>query len=252
MLKNKMINVVTLSTVDGENNEIKGIANSLTKTRNGITITEDAVSGLAGKKVPLLANHKWDSQPIGAVTIGEADKEGLHYEGKIFDNAPDRDLILEAIKNGVESVSIGFKVLDYEGQTVNQLDLLELSVTPVPADSKATVEVLEMDNDKEKQPESTDKNNDGQEKSSDKNNDGQEKSSDQVIADAIKAGFDSLVKVLSDKGDSDKAADDPDDNEDDVDTEKEAMKEQLKVVLQTNPSAFTYENYRKVKKLVAD
>lgn len=241
MLKNKMINVVTLSTVD-DKNEIKGIANSLTKTRNGITITEDAVSGLAGKKVPLLANHKWDSQPIGAVTIGEADKEGLHYEGKLFNNAPDRDLILEAIQNGVESVSIGFKVLDYEGQTVNQLDLLELSVTPVPADSKATVEVLEMDNDKEKQNNTTDN----------KGNDGQEKLSDQVIADAITAGFDSLVKVLSEKGDSDKTGDNPDDNEDDVDTEKEAMKEQLKVVLQTNPSAFTYENYRKVKKLVAD
>lgn len=249
MLKNKMINVVTLSTVD-DKNEIKGIANSLTKTRNGITITEDAVSGLAGKKVPLLANHKWDSQPIGAVTIGEADKEGLHYEGKLFDNAPDRDLILEAIQNGVESVSIGFKVLDYEGQTVNQLDLLELSVTPVPADSKATVEVLEMDNDKEKQNNTTD--NKEQPGSTDKNNDGQEKPSDQVIADAITAGFDSLVKVLSENGDSDKTADNPDDNEDDVDTEKEAMKEQLKVVLQTNPSAFTYENYRKVKKLVAD
>lgn len=249
MLKNKMINVVTLSTVD-DKNEIKGIANSLTKTRNGITITEDAVSGLAGKKVPLLANHKWDSQPIGAVTIGGADKEGLHYEGKLFDNAPDRDLILEAIQNGVESVSIGFKVLDYEGQTVNQLDLLELSVTPVPADSKATVEVLEMDNDKEKQNNTTD--NKEQPGSTDKNNDGQEKPSDQVIADAIKAGFDSLVKVLSENGDSDKTADNPDDNEDDVDTEKEAMKEQLKVVLQTNPSAFTYENYRKVKKLVAD
>lgn len=250
MLKNKMINVVTLSTVD-DKNEIKGIANSLTKTRNGITITEDAVSGLAGKKVPLLANHKWDSQPIGAVTIGDADKEGLHYEGKIFDNAPDRDLILEAIQNGVESVSIGFKVLDYEGQTVNQLDLLELSVTPVPADSKATVEVLEMDNDKEKQNNTTD-NKEQQPESTDKKTDSQEKSSDQVIADAITAGFKSLVEALSNKDDSTKTADNSEDDEDKVDTEKEAMKEQLKVVLQTNPSAFTYENYRKVKKLVAD
>lgn len=250
MLKNKMINVVTLSTVD-DKNEIKGIANSLTKTRNGITITEDAVSGLAGKKVPLLANHKWDSQPIGAVTIGDADKEGLHYEGKIFDSAPDRDLILEAIQNGVESVSIGFKVLDYEGQTVNQLDLLELSVTPVPADSKATVEVLEMDNDKEKQNNTTD-NKKQQPESTDKKTDSQEKPSDQVIADAITAGFKSLVEALSNKDDSTKTADDSEDDEDKVDTEKEAMKEQLKVVLQTNPSAFTYENYRKVKKLVAD
>lgn len=250
MLKNKMINVVTLSTV-GDKNEIKGIANSLTKTRNGITITEDAVSGLAGKKVPLLANHKWDSQPIGAVTIGDADKEGLHYEGKIFDNAPDRDLILEAIQNGVESVSIGFKVLDYEGQTVNQLDLLELSVTPVPADSKATVEVLEMDNDKEKQNKTTD-NKEQQPESTDKKTDSQEKSSDQVIADAITAGFKSLAEALSNKDDSTKTADDSEEDEDKVDTEKEAMKEQLKVVLQTNPSAFTYENYRKVKKLVAD
>lgn len=236
MLKNKMINVVTLSTVDGENNDIKGIANSLTKTRNGITITEDAVSGLAGKKVPLLANHKWDSQPIGAVTIGEVDKEGLHYQGKIFDNAPDRDLILEAIQNGVESVSIGFKVLDYEGQTVNQLDLLELSVTPVPADSKATVEVLEMDNDDKEKQTNTD----------------EEPQNGQAIADAITAGFKSLVEALSDKNSNDKTADNSEDGADKVDTEKEAMKEQLKIALQTNPSAFTYENYRKVKKLVAD
>lgn len=231
MLKNKMINVVTLSTVDGENNDIKGIANSLTKTRNGITITEDAVSGLAGKKVPLLANHKWDSQPIGAVTIGEVDHEGLRYQGKIFDNAPDRDLILEAIQNGVESVSIGFKVLDYEGQTVNQLDLLELSVTPVPADSKATVEVLEMDNDNKEKQVNTD----------------EEPQNDQAIADAISVGFKSLVEALSDQ-----TADKSENDSDKVDTEKEAMKEQLKIVLQTSPSAFTYENYRKVKKLVAD
>lgn len=96
-----------------------------------------------------------------------------------------------------------------------------------------------MDNDKEKQVD-TDKEK--------QVNTDKESQNGQAIADAITAGFNSLIEALSGKDSNDKTADDSDK----VDTEKEAMKEQLKIVLQTNPSAFTYENYRKVKKLVAD
>ena len=239
MLKNKMIRTITLSAVD-DDSKISGIANSLTKTRNGITVTEDAVSGLSGKKVPLLANHRWDTQPIGAVTIGDADEEGLHYTGKIFDTAPDRDLILEAIKAGVESVSIGFKVLDYEGQTVNKLDLLELSVTPVPADAGATVEVLDM-NDDNKNTTTT-----GQDDSQDPKTDDKTGSQYQPIVDAINSGFKSLTAAIkaqsSDKPDGSDNKQDPDVTED--------LKDQLKTVLSAHPEVFSYEGYKKAKKLV--
>lgn len=239
MLKNKMIRAITLSAVD-DDSKISGIANSLTKTRNGITVTEDAVSGLSGKKVPLLANHRWDTQPIGAVTIGDADEEGLHYTGKIFDTAPDRDLILEAIKAGVESVSIGFKVLDYDGQTVNKLDLLELSVTPVPADAGATVEVLDMNDDDKK-------TTTGQDDPEDPKTDDKVDSQYQPIVDAINAGFKGLTDAI--KAQSSDKSDDPSDGKPDPDV-TEGLKDQLKAVLSTHPEVFSYEGYKKAKKLV--
>lgn len=222
----KMINVVTLSAIGDNDGELKGVANSLTKTRNGITITKDAVSGLEGKKVPLLANHNWSGQPIGAAVMGKVDEEGLHYTARLFDNAPDRDLILEAIKNGVESVSIGFRALDYDKQKITKLDLLELSVTPVPADGKANVELLDM-NDNEKP------------------SDSDSSTLDEVVS-AVKDGFNKLADAISalDKGD--------DSNSDDDDSEAvtEELKQSLATVFALHPDSFTYEEYRKVKKLL--
>lgn len=234
-----MINVVTLSATGDTDGELKGVANSLTKTRNGITITEDAVSGLEGKKVPLLANHNWASQPIGAAVMGKVDEEGLHYTAQLFDNAPDRDLILEAIKNGVESVSIGFRVLDYDKQTVTKLDLLELSVTPVPADAKANVEVLDM--------------NDNEKKQQNNNNDDDTKNQTDIgsatlddVVSAVKDGFNKLTDAVSALG-NDNDSNTNDDNSKDV---TEALKQSLATVFALHPDSFTYEEYRKVKKLL--
>lgn len=237
----KMINVVTLSATGDNDGELKGVANSLTKTRNGITITEDAVSGLEGKKVPLLANHNWSGQPIGAAVMGKVDEEGLHYTARLFDNAPDRDLILEAIKNGVESVSIGFRVLDYDKQTVTKLDLLELSVTPVPADAKANVEVLDMNDNEKKQQ----NNNDDTKKQNEKPSDSGSSTLDDAVS-AVKDGFNKLADAISALGKDDASNSDDDDSEDVT----EELKQSLATVFALHPDSFTYEEYRKVKKLL--
>lgn len=139
MKKRKLATLATQANLQ-EDNTIKGIANSLTKTRSGITVTQAAGNKVTGQVVPLLANHKWDTMPVGSVTMGVVDDEGLHYEGKLFESIDHRDQILESIKAGVLSVSIGFGVddMDEEGN-INSIDLLEMSLTPVPADSKATI-----------------------------------------------------------------------------------------------------------------
>ena len=77
--------------------KIKGIANSLTMTRSGIRVTQDAGKSVVGQTVPLLLSHDWDKPSIGSVTMTGVDKEGLHYEGHLFENAPDRELLLEGI-----------------------------------------------------------------------------------------------------------------------------------------------------------
>lgn len=122
-----------------------GIANSLTMTRSGITVTESAGKSVIGKTVPLLLSHDWDKPSIGSVTMTNVDKEGLHYKAKLFKNAPDRDLLLEGIEAGTNYVSIGFGFdnIDTDGN-IDSIDLLELSLTSTPADAKATAEVIKQ------------------------------------------------------------------------------------------------------------
>ncbi len=122
-----------------------GIANSLTMTRSGITVTESAGKSVIGKTVPLLLSHDWDKPSIGSVTMTNVDKEGLHYKAELFKNAPDRDLLLEGIEAGTNYVSIGFAFdnIDTDGN-IDSIDLLELSLTSTPADAKATAEVIKQ------------------------------------------------------------------------------------------------------------
>lgn len=153
----KMINIVTESSLQKDSGNIKGVANSLHKARNGLTITKEALKSAVGTKVPLLLNHKWDTNPVGEVNIESLDDDGLHYTGSIFQSAPDRDLLIEGIQNGVQSVSVGLNVLKHDGPMITEAELLELSLTPVPADANATVEAFQLNenqsNDKNQQPE---------------------------------------------------------------------------------------------------
>jgi len=144
--------IATLATKVQKNNggKIQGIANSLTMTRSGITVTQDAGKEVVGKTVPLLLSHDWNKPSIGSVTMTAIDDDGLHYEGSLFQNAPDRDLLLEGIEAGTNYVSIGFGVdnIDTDGN-IDSIDLLELSLTSIPADPKATAEIVKQAIEKE-------------------------------------------------------------------------------------------------------
>lgn len=146
-MKMQKAKLLTLSADVNENEQIHGIANSLTETRTGVTITEKAVKPIIGKKVPLLLSHEWDSLPIGSATMTQVGENGLEYEGEIFESAPNRDQILEGIRNGVLGVSVGLGVTERtDNNEVTGMDLFELSITPIPADSNATVtQALQFD-----------------------------------------------------------------------------------------------------------
>lgn len=223
----QMINIVTESSLQKDSGNIKGVANSLHKARNGLTITKEALKSSVGTKVPLLLNHKWDTNPVGEVNIESLDGAGLHYTGSIFQSAPDRDLLLEGIQNGVQSVSVGLNVLKHNGPMITDAELLELSLTPVPADANATVEAFTLN---ENQP--NDKNQPEQQPNTSLND----------VVEAIN-NLTSAVKALK-SNDSDQKQQ--------SDNNSDQLKEALTKTLSVYGNTFDYHDYRELKHLLKE
>lgn len=220
-----MINVLTESSLQKDSGNIKGVANSLQKARNGLTITKEAIQKSVGTKVPLLLNHKWDTNPIGEVHIESIDDDGLHYTGSIFKAAPDRDLLLEGIQTGVQSVSVGLRVLKHEGTKITDAELLELSLTPVPADANATVEAFKLNNNddnKQEQP--------------------QKQQETTTLTDVVNAINDLTSAVKSLKT--------TDNNSQSSDNNSDQLKEALSKTLSVYGNTFSYHDYREIKNLL--
>ena len=221
----QMINILTESSLQKDSGDIKGVANSLQKARNGLTITKEAIQKAVGTKVPLLLNHKWDTNPIGEVHIESIDDDGLHYTGSIFKAAPDRDLLLEGIQTGVQSVSVGLRVLKHDGTKITDAELLELSLTPVPADPNATVEAFKLNNNddnKQEQP--------------------QKQQATTTLTDVVNA-INDLTNAVKSLKTTDSNSQSNDDNSD-------QLKEALSKTLSAYGNTFSYHDYREIKNLL--
>ena len=226
-----MINIVTESSLQKDSGNIKGVANSLHKARNGLTITKEALKSSVGTKVPLLLNHKWDSNPVGEVNIESLDDDGLHYTGSIFQSAPDRALLLEGIQNGVQSVSVGLNVLQHDGPMITDAELLELSLTPVPADANASVEAFQLNENQ----------------SNDKNQQPEEKQQPSVSLNDVVNAINNLtntVKTLKNSNASEQKQQ--------SDNNSEQLKEALSKTLSAYGNTFNYHDYRELKHLLKE
>ena len=223
----QMINILTESSLQKDSGNIKGVANSLHKARNGLTITKEALESSVGTKVPLLLNHKWDTNPVGEVNIESLDDDGLHYTGSIFQSAPDRALLLEGIQNGVQSVSVGLNVLKHDGPMITDAELLELSLTPVPADANASVEAFKLNENEQQQP-----NDDKQQPSTNLND----------VVNAIN-NLTSAVKALNSDNSEQKQQ---------SDNNSEQLKEALTKTLSVYGNTFNYHDYRELKHLLKE
>lgn len=230
----KMINVLTESSLQKDSGNIKGVANSLQKARNGLTITKEALKSSVGTKVPLLLNHKWDTNPVGEVNIESLDDDGLHYTGSIFQSAPDRDLLLEGIQNGVQSVSVGLNVLKHDGPMITDAELLELSLTPVPADANASVEAFKLNtNNDNKQTENNNNNNQEQP---------QKQQATTTLTDVVDS-INNLTSAVKSLKTTDNNSQSPDNNSD-------QLKEALSKTLSVYGNTFSYHDYREIKNLL--
>lgn len=223
-----MINVLTESNL--KDDHIAGIANTLTKARNGLTITKDAVKDSVGSKIPILLNHNWNSNPIGEANIDDITDEGLHFTGDLFKSVDHRDLLMEGIRAGVQSVSVGIRVLEHDGPKITKAELLELSLTPVPADAGAKVEAFKL--------------NDNQQQNDDKQQQQQPKQQPSADLSAVVTAINNLtsaVKSLNTNSNTTKQQ--PDNNSD-------QLKEALSKTLSVYGNTFSYHDYRNIKHLL--
>ena len=131
--------------MDGEL-AIKGVANSLLKSRTGDRVNADSAKNVIGQTVPLLIGHNWGMLPVGMVTMDKVGDDGLEFTGKLFKTIDNLEQIIDGIKSSVLSVSVGLVDGHYnEAGQYSDFDLLELSLTPTPADSYASVTFQSMD-----------------------------------------------------------------------------------------------------------
>lgn len=215
---------------DNNTVNISGIANALSGSRNGVTITEDAVKNLAGVTVPLLMSHNWESIPVGKATYDNVTESGLPFTAELFSEFEGRQQVIEALQAGVLSVSVGFGVTEGhngdDGYIIDGVDPLELSLTAVPADPKASAKLLSLD-EPEEAPEETDEvDNDG-------------------LLEAIKKGFESINAKL------DELLSAPDDSGDDSepDTATEAIR-LLSSIYATSGDALQWSMHKQLREFL--
>lgn len=228
----KLTTTTQQSEVEHESGIFQGIANSLDFTRSGIRVSEEAGESVVGKKVPLLLSHDWGQPSIGSVTMTAVDKDGLHYEAKLYNSAPNRDLLLEGIENGTNFVSIGFGADNIDNQgNIDSIDLIEMSLTSTPADPKATAELVKQAiEDKKEDDNMADNNTDPKATPVDPKTDPKD---EPTLTDVLKAVQDltALVTKALDPESEKKPADDkaPDDKEAEVQALKQANAELLSI-----------------------
>jgi HK97 family phage prohead protease len=128
---------------DGGDCVIEGYANTSTKDRVGDVVLPAAFEKTLATYMQnpvLLANHDWND-PCGKVLEAKITDKGLWIKARISDTRPDiKTLINEGC---LRTFSIGYNevVADYDEATktkfVKELELLEISIVTVPANTEA-------------------------------------------------------------------------------------------------------------------
>lgn len=97
-----------------------------------------------GDKLKMLWNHKSSDLPIGKYTKVEEREGGLYVEGKISETVIGRDVMTLLRDGAIDSMSIGYSVVDKEYnddgvRIIKDLDLYEVSLVNFPMNEKAVI-----------------------------------------------------------------------------------------------------------------
>lgn len=145
---NRAYSLLEVKSVDEERRIIRGMATTPTPDR-----MDDVVEPLGAEfasEIPLLWQHMSD-KPVGEVKFGKPTKNGIPFEASLPFPTESKNLIdriteaWESLKlRLVRGVSIGFRALEFAfmdngGIRYLKIEIMELSLVTIPANSEATI-----------------------------------------------------------------------------------------------------------------
>lgn len=144
-----------IKAVDEERREIEGYASTKDIDRVNEIIKPTAFQGsmdnVNAGRIKILHNHEGRSDIVGTITKGKIDKTGLFIRGKILKNVPQAEIDWQSIiQGGLDSFSVGFVTIADEIRkiggrairVITDLDLFEISLANMPANTRAGFSVV--------------------------------------------------------------------------------------------------------------
>jgi HK97 family phage prohead protease len=124
--------------------EVDFLASSVERARDGLIIEASAWQLENFRKNPILAwSHNYTLPPIGKVTSIDATDRGLLASARFDLEDEFARSIFHKYQNGfLSSFSVGFQILEQQGDRVTKSELLEVSGVPVPSDVNAVAAVV--------------------------------------------------------------------------------------------------------------
>lgn len=115
------------------------LASSPEPARDGMSIEVDAWDTRNYMRNPVvLFGHAYDSLPIGRTVKLTKERSGLIADIEFDQGDQNAKNIEGKIRRGyLNSVSVGFNIVERTGDRVTKAELLEISVVPIPADTNA-------------------------------------------------------------------------------------------------------------------
>ena len=136
---------------EGDERTFEGYGSTFgNKDRHSDVIVKGAFKdSLKSSAMPAMLLHHDMRRPIGVWETMSEDTKGLHVRGRLTEGVRDSDEAYALIKDGaLHSMSVGFIPLleEYDSKTdtnyIKEIDLWEVSLVTIPANSAATVGVV--------------------------------------------------------------------------------------------------------------
>lgn len=214
---NNFFNLDLKKSIDNSTDDVEGVFTGKLVTygnvdRQNEVIDNTAFADVQDKMYPLLFDHNYQ-EGIGYFKVTGNNEQQLTIEGHFnLENEQSKDIYSQVKFGTYTNLSVGLRVLDYYFDSndilhITKAELLEGSITPVPANSLATIDVIKSLKIDDKNNDTSTKENEQMEKKNIVDNKQQEQqdSLSQVVkslSDTVAKGFEEMTNKLNELHDA--------------------------------------------------